>query len=63
MTGKSETVSEHPSSLVLAMFSAIKSQMSSDLAIRIGKMHFAGPVPDESDNIPHSLKASRLQMD
>ena len=29
--------------------SAIKRQMISDGAIRIGELHFAGPVPDESD--------------
>ena len=50
MTGKPETVSEYPASLVVAMFSAIKRQMISDGAIRIEEMHFAGPVPDEGDN-------------
>ena len=50
MTGKPETVSEYPASLVVAMFRAIKRQMISDGAIRIGEMHFAGPVPDEGDN-------------
>ena len=49
MTGKSETVSEYPVSLVVAMLSAIKRQMISDGAIRIGGMHFTGPVQDESD--------------
>ena len=49
MTRRSETVSEYPASLVVAMFSAIKRQMISDGAIRIGEMHFAGPVPDEGD--------------
>ena len=49
MTGKSETVSEYPASLVVAMLSAIKHHMISDGAIRIGDMHFAGPVPDEGD--------------
>ena len=49
MTGKSETVSEYPASLVVAMLSAIKRQTISDGAIRIGEMHFAGPVPDEGD--------------
>ena len=29
--------------------SVIKRQMISDGAIRIGEMHFAGPVPDEGD--------------
>ena len=48
MTGKSETVSEYPASLVVAMLSAIK-QMISDDAIRVGELHFAGPVPDEGD--------------
>ena len=56
MTGKSETVSECPASLGLAMLEAIKRQMISDGAIRMGEMHFAGPVPDEGDN-PKSLKA------
>ena len=49
MTGKSEAVSEYPASLVVAMLSAIKRQMIPDGAIRIGEMHFAGPVPDEGD--------------
>ena len=49
-TGNSETVSEYPASLVVAMLSAIKRQMISDGAVRIGEMHFAGPVPDEGDN-------------
>ena len=48
-TGNSETVSEYPASLVVAMLSAIKRQMISDGAIRLGEMHFAGPVPDEGD--------------
>ena len=50
MTGKSETVSEYPASLVVAMLKSIKLQMISHGAIRIGEMHFAGPVPDEGDN-------------
>ena len=45
MTGKSETVSEYPASLVVAMLSTIKRQMISDGATRIREMHFAGPVP------------------
>ena len=49
MTGKSETVSEYPVSLVVEMLSAIKRQMISDGAIRIGGMHFTGPVQDEGD--------------
>ena len=49
MTGKPETVSEYPASLVVAMLSAIKRQMSSDGVIRFGEMHFAGPVPEEGD--------------
>ena len=36
MTGKSETASEYLASLVVAMFSAIKRQMISDGAIRVG---------------------------
>ena len=47
---KSETVSEYQASLVVAMLKAIKRQLISDGAIRIGEMHFAGPVPDEGDN-------------
>ena len=47
MTGKSETTCEYPASLVVAMLSAIKRQMISDGAIRVGELHFAGPVPDE----------------
>ena len=49
MKGKSETVSEYPASLVVAMLKFIKRQMISDAVIRI-EMHFAGPVPDEGDN-------------
>ena len=41
MTGKSETVSEYPASLVVAMLKAIKRQMISDGVIRIEEMHFA----------------------
>ena len=58
MTGKSETVSEYPASLVVAMLKVIKRQMISDGVIRIEEMHFAGPVPDEGDTIPQSLKAN-----
>ena len=54
MTGKSETVSEYPASLVVAMLSAIKRQMISDGAISIGEMHFAGPVLDEGDYLTES---------
>ena len=49
MTGKSETASEYRASLVVAMLSAIKRQMISDGAIRVGELHFAGPVLDEGD--------------
>ena len=59
VTGKSETVSEYPASLVVAMLRAIKRQMISDSTIRIGEMHFAGPVPDEGD-YPHR---ARRQME
>ena len=45
MTGKPHTVSEYPASLVVAMLNAIKRQMISDGAIRIGEM------PDEVDNL------------
>ena len=54
MTGKSETVSEYPASLVVAMLKAIKRQMISDGVIRIEEMHFAGM----KVTIPKSLKAS-----
>ena len=47
MMGKPETVSEYLASLVVAMLSAIKRQMISDGAIRVGELHFAGLVPDE----------------
>ena len=47
MTGKSETACEYPASLVVVMLSAIKRQMISDGAVRVGELHFAGPVPDE----------------
>ena len=38
MTGKSETARECPASLVVAMSSAIKRQMFSDGAIRVGEL-------------------------
>ena len=38
---------QYPASLVVAMLKAIKRQMISEGAIRIGEMRFAGPVPDE----------------
>ena len=47
MMGKSETACEYPGSLVVAILSALKSQMISDGAIRVGELHFAGPMPDE----------------
>ena len=49
MTGKPETVSEYPASLMVTMLSAIKRQMISDGVIRVGELHFVGPVPDEGD--------------
>ena len=49
-TGRSETVPAFLASIVVAMLRAIKRQMISDGAIRIGEMHFAGPVPDEGGN-------------
>ena len=58
MTGNSETVSEYPASLLVAMLRAINRQMISDGAIKIGEMHFAGPVPDEGDN-PTQLESKR----
>ena len=57
MTGKSETVSECPASIVVAVLKAIKRQMISDGAIRIEEMYFAGPVPDEGDN-PKELEGN-----
>ena len=62
MTGKPETVSEYPASLVVAMLKAIKRQMISDGAIRSEEMHFAGPVPDEGDN-PAELEGDGTWMD
>ena len=64
MTGKPETVSEYPVSLVVAMLKAIKSQMIADGAITIGEMLFEGPVRDEGDN-PTELEGnwSRRDMD
>ena len=47
MTGKSETVFEYLAPLVVAVLSAIKRQMIPDGAIRVGELHFPGPVPDE----------------
>ena len=47
ITAKSETACEYSASLVVAMLSAVKRQMISDYAIRVGELHFAGPVPDE----------------
>ena len=47
MTGK--TAFEYLASFVVAMLSAIKRQMISDGANRVGELHFAGPVPDEGD--------------
>ena len=61
MTGKSETESEYPASLVVAMLKTIKRQMISDGVIRIGEMHFAGPVPHESDN--HTELESKCGVD
>ena len=49
MTGKSEPACGYPASRVVAMLSAIKRQMISDGAIRVGELHVAGPVPDEGD--------------
>ena len=49
MTGRPETASEYLASLVGAMLSAIKRQMISDGAIRVGELHIVGLVPDEGD--------------
>ena len=40
MTGKSATACGYPASLAVAMLSAIKRQMISDGAIRVGELHF-----------------------
>ena len=40
MTGKSETACEYPASLLVATLSAVKCQMISDGAIRVGELHF-----------------------
>ena len=58
MTGNSETVSEYPASLVVTMLRAIKHQMISDGAIRIGEMHFAGPVPDENESLKANVEST-----
>ena len=50
MTGKPETACEYLASLLVAILSAIKRQMISDGAIRVGELHFAGLVWDEGDN-------------
>ena len=42
MTGKSETACQYLASLVVATLSAVKRQMISDGAIRVGDLHFAG---------------------
>ena len=58
MTEKSGTASGYPGSLVVTMLSAIKRQMFSDGAIKVGELHFAGPVPDECD-YPTRLEGTR----
>ena len=65
MTGKSETACEYPASRVVAMLSAIKRQMISDGAIRVGELHFAGPVPDEGDYFHRARRemGNRRHMD
>ena len=62
ITGKSETASEYPAPLVAAMLSAIKRQMISDGAIRVGELHFSGPVPGEGD-YPQSSKGNGNRRD
>ena len=49
MTRKSETASEYPASLEIAILSAIKHQMISNGVIRVEELHFAVPLPDEGD--------------
>ena len=46
---KSETMSENPASLVVAVLSAIKRQMIADCTIKVEELHIAAPVPDEGD--------------
>ena len=65
MTGKSETACGYLASHVVAMLSAIKRQMISDNAIRVGELHFAGPVLDQG-GCPTELEGkmeSRRHMD
>ena len=45
----SQPASKYLASLVVTTLSAIKCQMTSDRAIRVGELHFAGPEPDEGD--------------
>ena len=47
MTRKLETECEYPASFVVPMLRAIKRQMISDGAIRVGELHVAGPMLDE----------------
>ena len=49
MTRKSETASEYPASLEIAILSAIKHQMISNGVIRVEELHFVVPLPDEGD--------------
>ena len=49
MTGKSDVASEYAASPVVAMLNAIKRQVISDGALKVGKLYFTGPVPDEGD--------------
>ena len=62
MTGKLETVSEYPASLVVAMLKAIKRQMISDGAIRSGEMHFLQVQCRMKVTIPQSSKANGESM-
>ena len=49
LTGKSEAACEYLAALVVAPLSAIKRQMISDGAIRVGELHFVRAVRDEGD--------------
>ena len=61
MTEKSETACEYPASRVVAMLSDIKRQMISDGAIRVGELHFAGPLPDGGNCPPPPPSPTELE--
>ena len=49
MIADRQAASEYPASFVVAITSAIKRQMISDGAIRVGELPFSGPVPNGGD--------------